>query len=189
MRVRRRGTCEWVLSYPAWDLDDEGGIRFLLDAKFFDQKHGRYEAELLHDSEPCATIELDYRRNCPVSRPRPVAITRVEPCYPAAPEGVTPVFEQLYTFCTTLCGVLEKSSQVLPICDPAALCDIVLCRPVQLALDDGVHHEIVEFSACSMGQVVVTRGVAGTVPQRFPAGARVMFVWTADNVTAAVEGC
>lgn len=189
MRVRRRGECEWTLEYPAWDLDDAGGVRFLLDDLFFKQKLGRYEAELTYDGEHCATIEIDYRKKCPVSAKRPAPIKRVEPCYPSAPQGVTPVFEPLYTFCTSLCSIMERDAQVLPICDPSLLCSLVLCRPVQLAIDDGVHHELVEFSACQSGAVVVTRGVGGTTPQRFPAGSRVMFVWSPDNVTAAVEGC
>lgn len=189
MKIRRRGECDWTLEYPAWDIDDAGGIRFIFDQKFFDQKLGRYEAELSYDGEPCATVELDYRRDCIVKGVKPVALKRVEPCYPSAPQGVNPVFDQLYTFCTTLCAIMEKDAQVLPICAPDVLCDLVLCRPVQLAVDDGVHHELVEFAACSSGQVVVTRGVGGTVPQRFPAGSRVMFVWSPDNVLAAVEGC
>jgi len=189
MRVRRRGECEWTLEYPAWDLDEAGGVRFLLDALFFDQKQGRYEAELTYDGAHCMTVELDYHRNCALKSGKPKTIRRVEPCYPSAPVGVNPVFEPLYTFCTTLCSILERDAQALPLCDTGPLCSMVLCRPVQLAIDDGVHHELVEFAACASGSVVVTRGVGGTTPQRFPSGSRVMFVWSPDNVVAAVEGC
>jgi hypothetical protein len=66
---------------------------------------------------------------------------------------------------------------------------MVLCRPVELKLCDGVRVEAVRFTGCTAGVPQFLRGVDGTGPFRFPKGAVLTFDWTENNIAAACEGC
>lgn len=190
MWVRRRGTTEWLVRYPAWDIDANGGILFMLDDLFFKLPLGRYEGELRYNGCVCETIEIDYRRAC---APR---VTKVEPIsgsclvFPTSPMcEVHPVFEAIQGFSAELCGVLERGVRSLPLCgsDKDKLCAMNFCMPVQLVVCDGARSEIVEFKGCENGVLVVDRGMGGTQQARFAPGSKVTFEWTEANIKAATD--
>lgn len=187
LRIRRRGSDEWLLTYPAWDRTDDGKhVFFLLDSAL--GEWGRFEARVEYGGRKLGTFEIDYRAAAPVSarmgealEARPVTIITDKPT------GATDMYDPVQTFSATLTEPLARADVVLPLSETAraALCNAVIAQPVQLVITDGVQHEIVEFTACQMNQVVVTRARAGTLPRKFPAGATVQFSWTVQNVANA----
>lgn len=191
--IRRRGQDPWLVKYPAWDVDEAGNTMFLFDDLFLAQPPGRYEAQLRLaitecESKVCDVFEIALPKDCGTSTVRPRAVASEPMCFPDAPCGVYPVYEEIQTFCGALCGVLERGVRTLPLCDAdiAALCGVTLCAPVQLVISDGVRTEIVEFTACDGETVTVERAMAGTSQYRFPPGSTVKFEWTQDNVARAL---
>lgn len=192
MLVRRRGQDDYVLKYPAFDTDDQGRIRFILDNKLFALPEGRYEAAFVQGCTACAIFEIILDNSCDLDVRSVEAVKgqTVKIINGEIPE-VTDIFDAINTLELQTCAVLETSSDQLPIsqADKDTLCAIVLCCPVQLIVTDGVKSETIEFSGCNSGQVTIRRGVNGTTPSRFPSGSDVCFTWTPDNVRAAEEGC
>jgi hypothetical protein len=190
--VRPRGTLVWRLAYPAFDRDDDGNICFRWDHHLFALGAKRLEVEFRECGEPCGVVELRIRQDCLIDRNAATNVERRDFCPPlVAPGEITNVFDAVVQFTGFLGAVLESGATVLKLCPPdrQRLCSVNLCRPVELAIDDGVNGEIVRFVGCTNGLPIIERGVDGTVPRRFPAGARVRFVWTSGNVLAAQEGC
>lgn len=187
--VRRRGTASACLKYPAFDIGADGSLVFRFDPKILDLSPGRYKVEVRRGCDSCAVLELVVPRCVTGSRIETIATHTVTPVTTGPTEVI--VFADIVTLSIDLCRALEKNQTVLPLtaADAAALCAIVLCCPVQLVLDDGVNREVVEFSGCVDGAVVVERGVAGTKPTRFPAGTTLRFEWTASNIQHECEGC
>lgn len=190
--VRPRGTTTWVLAYPAFDLLDNGHLCFRWDDNLFNLGSDRLEVEFRHDGEPVGSIELriitqrtlnlecgSHSESDPYSGPDPLD-----------PE-VHRIFDEVYLFESRLNRILERGDSQLHMCDEHAgkLCEVSLCRPVELVIDDGVNHEIVLFKGCNYGAIVVNRGRANTTPKRFPVGAKVKFAWTPYNIQAAKLGC
>lgn len=189
--IRRRGTCEWALRYPAWVVEN-GGVTWLFDGLFAKLPLGRYEAEVRYKKEPISAVELEL-----VSAPvvsgvgaTPVPLHNATPMT-TKPAGVTDMFLPFYGMEAPLTRILEKSDTTLPLsaADAARLCSAVLCQPVQLVLDDGVNRETVEFSGCVDGAPVVVRGATDCSQYRFPVGTTLRFEWTPMNVTNACQGC
>jgi len=199
--VRRLGQCEWFVRYKAWGLTDDGRIEFRIDDHLMAQPHGRYEVEfryaLPHCSfRVCGRIELFVPPYCDRIRARfePRPIKRHSTRYPDTPPSVLTephMFSTVQTLSLNLCGVFEIGATMLPVspADASTLCSLVLCKPVELVLDDGVNTEVVTFSGCSSGQPVVARGSAGTTQRKFPKGTSLSFKWTSLNTTTAIAGC
>jgi len=192
IKIRRRGTPEYCLQYPHFDTDDDGRFRFILDAKLFALGSGRYEATVFQGDRPCSTFEIKLSDKCTIST-EGISTTEGKALFIKNGEipNVTNIFDSINEFNATTCAVMEADATALPLstADAAALCALVLCRPVELVIGDGIKTETVLFTACVGGVPAVTRGVAGTSPARFPSGSTVAFSWTATNVTAACEGC
>jgi hypothetical protein len=188
--IRRRGQQRWLLKYPATYVDGDGLTVFRFDAKVAELPSGRYEMEVRRGCDVCTLVEIVVPPGC-ATLGALLSLPYTSYNYPARPEGVTAMFDLIASLTTSLCAPLAKTDTALPLsdADKAILCGLVLCRPVQLVLDDGVQQEIVEFSGCSAGNVVVRRGVGGTVPLAFPNGTGLNFAWTPQNVTNAVAGC
>lgn len=186
--VRRRGTRDWVVKYPAWELDDAGNVVFRIDDQF-PMDHGRYEGEVRVGDEVLGSVEI-YVARSHAATGRGRALRMVPDWRPPKPDGVTDMYEPIYDFRAYLCDVLEKDGALLPLGadDADRLCGVTLCRPAQLVLYDGYHKEVIEFS-CTANGIEITRGLAGTDPQRFPRGTEVRFEWTEANVTNAMNGC
>lgn len=187
--IRRRGQCNWLLKYPAWDLSCDRWVEFRWDDKLFALPPGRYEAELRNNGFPCAMVELIIGPDCAVSARRHRPIHDNTSAYPLdKPAGANAVYDTIAGFKATLCAVLERGATTLPLCGPdlAALCSASLCKPVQLVISDGVNTEVITFSGCEMGNPVLTRG---GVQYKFPIGADVYFAWTAANVAGAMTPC
>lgn len=191
--VRRRGTSEWIVKYPAWDHDEFGDVVFLFDQYLTNQPPGRYEGELRTGKACCATIEFTKPKPCGKPPTRVLPLAASTQCYSnSAPEGDMGTFDCISTFCGSLCGVLERGVKSLPLCDDdlMKLCGITpLCCPAQLVITDGARSEVVLFSGCSNGQVLVDRAVDGGPQYRFPPGSTIKFEWTGANAQQAVAGC
>lgn len=193
MYVRRVGKTDWLVKYPAWEIDDEARICFFLD-DLLAAEPGRYEAEIRLVEGATETVigvlELAVPRGLRLIHTADVATKTASWYAPPKPDGVTDMFQQIETFSAALCRILEKDDTLLPISsdDAARLCAISTCRPAQLVLTDGIHREVVEWR-CDNGEIVLTRAVAGSTPQRFPQGALIRFEWTEDNVLNAMQGC
>ena len=187
--IRRRGTQQWLIRYPAWELKDDGRVCFMFDSQF-PTKDGRYEAEIRYNDVVLGIIELHVPRRALVADKDVQPMRQRHFQAPPKPQGVTDMYEPIESFQAHLCAILEPENTVLPISDDlkAQLCSLTLCRPAQLVINDGVHREIVEWR-CDAGEVILERGKGGTVPQRFPAGAVIRFEWTEANVTNAMQGC
>lgn len=189
-RVRRRGRAKWLLSYPAWDTDDNGYVQFRFDKHFRDLKPGRYEFQIreVGACKPCGSAEITIKERCPLDLTKRTLVKKATPTFPSRPPGATPMFDAVQTFAASLCQPMERGDTVLRLnsADMAALCGVQLCKPVQLVLTDGINHEIVTFTGCTSGVPTVTRGS----PQyKFPRNATVKFEWTAANATNALAGC
>ena len=187
--LRRRGQDVWVLRYPALFQDVSGAFVFRFDAKIYDLRAGRYEAQVRVGDDPCGCLEVEVPPGCGgIASMREVAYHNAQD--PQGPEGLG-MFDDLLTFSAQLCRPLDPGATTLPLtpAQTSVLCAASLCRPVQLVLDDGVQRETVEFSGCTAGVPTVRRAVAGTLPLTFPKGTTLKFVWTEANVLAASEGC
>lgn len=180
------------LKMVAFDTDMEGRTRFNLDADFAKLKPGRYAAQVVQGCVTCFIFEIEIEKGCSVGVGSMSADAGVElVIHNGSLPNMTAIFDSLNTFTAKTCAVLEPGATVLPLkaSDLAALCAVTLCRPVQLVIGDGVRTETVSFAGCTGNLATVTRGVAGSVPARFPVGTTVAFSWTNANVTAASEGC
>jgi hypothetical protein len=192
LQLRRRGRPDapWLLRYPALYRDADGTFVFRFDGLIYELDPGRYEAQLLNGDTPCGCLEIEVPRAC-------LGVTRVTPVLlhgladPEAPSEIDDMFECLYSFTAETCRVFTPAETTIPLlpADIAKLCACVLCRPVELVIDDGVQRETVKFSGCVSGAPVVSRGASLTTPRTFPKGSTVKFVWTPANVSAACEGC
>lgn len=196
LQLKRKGADAWQIEYPAFDVED-GWIDFRLDRLFLESCPGRYDARLLMDKCECGTFSVELTTpRCSVDAGQLVTERRKEPRFSIEyPPGVTDMFDTIVTFSGFLVRPLERSDQLLPLCEDgrSQLCALDLCKPVQLLISDGVHEELVEFEKCEehggVKQPVVKRGMGDTQPYRFPRGALVKFVWSTDNVLRAREGC
>jgi hypothetical protein len=192
MMVGRRGQDDFCLMYPAFDVDDAGRTRFVLDDKLFALPDGRYEAHFVQGCATCAVVELVIDKDCAIDVS---SIEAVEGIRPKISNGEIPdvsdIFDQINELELELCSVLEPTADTLPlsVSDKEMLCALTLCCPVQLLVTDGVKSEYVAFEGCEAGEVKVARGANDTTPSRFPAGSELCFTWTPDNVRAAAEGC
>lgn len=197
--VRRLGQCEWFVRYPAWGTTDDGRVEFRIDDTLLEQPSGRYEVEFRYVAEGgcssfiCGRIQIVVPPWCgKINKVQPVKARRVH--YPEdKPAQVTEphMYSEVQSFTATLCAVIDVGVTTLPLspADIAALCAITLCKPVELVLDDGVNTELVSFSGCVSGAVVVQRGVSGTTQKKFPKGTSVYFRWTNNNVANVLAGC
>jgi hypothetical protein len=189
--IRRRGQDNWLLRYPAFEMNDDGAFRFIFDSKYYTLPTGRYEAQVRVGCKICGSVEIDLTDKCRLSK---TAGSMLEPFQPLIhsmePPGVTDIFTDVSQFKAVTCAIVEPSDTTLPLkpADALKLCQAVLCRPVQLVLYDSTKQEVVEFAGCVDGVPVVTRGVDGAC-RRFPSGAVIQFSWTEGNVVAACEGC
>lgn len=195
LRLRRRGQRDddgWLLEYPAFDTDMQGRARFILDSQIHALAAGRYEAQVRRGCYVCGSMELDIDKTCAVDLDTAVAVEgeTVKVVNGEIP-NVTDIFQTVNTLSLQLCAILEATDARLPLAqtDKDQMCALVLCRGVELMLTDGVKSEIVLFQGCQDGEVVVTRGQAGTSAARFPVGTDLCFTWTTSNVAAAAEGC
>ena len=192
MMIRRKGQEEFILRYDSFDHDDHGRMRFVLDDNLFNLPAGRYEASLHQGCTHCSTFEIVLDEGCDVNVQSVQAVMGESyTIRNGEMDSVSDIFDCVNVFEAELCAVLEADATTIPLsnADRDNLCDCVLCRSVELVLDDGVKSEIVLFSGCSEGLVRVTRGVAGTSPRKFPVGTKLAFTWTPANVSAACEGC
>lgn len=195
LRIRRRsqrGDAPWLLEYAQFDKDNEGRLRFIIDDKLFALSDGRYECVVMQGCDTCQHFQLVLDKRCTIAVGSLDAVDgeTVKIVNGEIP-NVTDIFQTINTLELNLCAVLEPDVNVLPLSqsDKDAMCALVLCRAVELMISDGVKSEVVSFSGCTDGNVVVARGQAGTSPARFPAGSELCFTWTTNNVVAAAEGC
>lgn len=194
IRIRRRGCDDdcWLLSYPQFDTDERGRLRFILDSQLTALGEGRYEAEVMQGCDPCGSFEIILPPACGLDLHTAAAVPgeTVKVINGSIPD-VTDIFNAVNTLNASLCAVLEPTDTRIPLSqsDKDALCALTLCRGVELLLTDGVKSEFVLFEGCEGGEVTVTRGVAGSSPGRFPVGTELCFTWTSANVAAAAEGC
>lgn len=185
--IRRRGQKYWLLLYPAWDVSPSGRICFRVDDQF-PKEHGRYDAQVRdYNNDVVGEFEIV------IPRTRLVSVTRERgrrrrPM--SKPQGVSNMYEPIEGWTTQLCGILEKTDTVLPLdsTDISFLCGLVLCKPAQLVIDDGINSEVIEWR-CVGNAIEIERAVDGNGPFRFPRGAEVRFDWTEANVVRAMEGC
>jgi hypothetical protein len=188
----RRGTHHAVLKYPAFDITPSGAS-FRFDSKLNTLKRGRYLFTVKHkDCQVCAEIEIDITKSCVVKDIMPTLVKALAPLPKIdAPQGATPMYDAISTLNIELCSPLIEGQATLPISitDAAALCAIVLCKPVELVISDGVNREIVEFSGCAGGIPALSRAKAGTAQAKFPKGSSVSFYWTQANTVRAMGGC
>lgn len=187
--IRRRGQTAWLLTYPAMTVDAAGALIFRFDDLLLELAPGRYEAQIRVGCDPCGCLEVEIPPGCAGVKTHKPLLYHTE-TDPEGPED-SAMFEPLVSLSVELCRPAGPGDAVLPLlpADVARLCAAVLCRPVQLVLDDGVQRETVEFSGCVAGVPVMRRGVAGTIARSFPKGTTLKFVWTEANVVAASEGC
>lgn len=188
VRFRRRGQCIWLLEYPAWDISD-CGIEFRWDLQLHRLKPGRYEAQFYYGDRPCGLVEMQIGGECPLSVDTFTTLRARDTRYPtASPPGAYPVFDEIVGYTAKLCSVLNRGDTLIPLCQPDIdrLCAISLCKPVQLQITDGYNSELVTFTGCTNGAVIVTRG---SPQHKFPTGSTVQFVWSADNARAACSPC
>lgn len=187
-KVRRRGQCAWLLSYPAWDCSD-CGIEFRWDSLLYNLPKGRYELAFFYDGCECGSVEITISAKCPVNTGKSTPLKARTISYPtAAPPGAHPVFDQIASFTASLCGVFEKADTLLPLCpdDVARLCAITPCKPVRLTITDGYNTEVITYTGCTAGAPLVTRGEPR---YRFPKGSKVEFRWVQENVQAVMSSC
>jgi len=190
IRIRRRGTEQFTLEYPAWDRNEDQDIVFLLDDLFLNEPEGRYDVAVFVDEELCGWLEIE-KPKCKIALGKPKPIVRETLCFPVYEGNGCSLFEDVQAFKATLCGVLEKGVRSIPLCeeDKDTLCGLSLCSPVELVLSDGCNTEIVSFGKCEEGEPIFERGVAGTKQARFPVVSTLRFEWTEKNVGyAMVDG-
>ena len=187
-KIRRRGQCQWLIEYPAWDCS-ECGVEFRWDSLLYSLPKGRYELQFEYDCQPCGLVELRIGRPCPVNTGSYTAIKSRVSYYPSdAPPGAHPVFNDIVGFSATLCSVFDKPDTMLPLCpdDLSRLCAVTLCKAVELEVTDGTNSELVTFTGCTTGSAIVTRS---SPRYKFPKGSTVRFVWSAGNAQAACSPC
>lgn len=187
-RIRRRGQCDWLLEYPAWDCSD-CGVEFRWDSQLLSLPKGRYELHFFEGGECCGLVELSIGRKCAVNAKSFTALKQQRTNYAlTAPTGVHPVFDDIAGFTANLCSVFDKGDTLLPLCQPDIdrLCAISLCKPAEIEVNDGYNSELVTFTGCTAGAVLVTRG---SPRYKFPKGSVVRFVWSTANVQAACSPC
>lgn len=199
--VRRKGEEAWFAKYVNLSFDGTS-VEFMLDGLLFSRKAGIYEARLYQNNFDgtcceCFTFFIKHSKTCAV-KPK-VVLPEVE-CnvviHKELPEGLDEMaakelFGELVDFEATLCGAMSKTDTVLPLVsgDIAKLCDVILCRSVELSIDDGCRQEIITFRGCQAGVPVIDRCANEEPPMSFPAGSKLTFSWTANNVQAVCEGC
>jgi hypothetical protein len=192
MFIRRRGSEQWCLEYPAFEETDDGKFRFIFDYLYFRLKNGRYEARIRAGNSCCGSIELDLTTGCKIDQ---ASVTAVEPNDPhiilEGPEGMSNIYDGVINFKAYLCRVMEPGDTTLPLRpeDAAKLCNASLCKPVQLVVFDPVKSETVEITGCVDGVPMVERCKAGTMARKFPVGSCVQFSWTSENVVNVMAGC
>lgn len=188
--VRRLGQTPWLVKYPAWDFDDRKRVMFRFDPHLWKQPPGRYEFQLRRDDcVPLCRAELVLKRECPLDLSNG-ALIKAAPArhFPLKPSGVLPVFDAISTFTAELCRVWERGSSVLPLspADATTLCAVVICKPVELVVSDGVNSEVVLYTGCVAGVPQIAR----SGPQfKFPKGSSIAFQWTPANVAASLTPC
>lgn len=190
IRMRRRGTDDYFAEYAGWDRNAEGAIVFLLDDLLWEQRYGRYEAELSYAGVSVGVLELNYRPTAPIT---PGALRTLAPKLSAIPttkpQGVGNVFDSIQAMQFLLTAPLEKGARLVPLrsTDKTALCAVTLAAAAEFEITDGFQSELVKFTACTAGEVLVDRAQSGTAQRRFPAGSLLRFVWSTKNVAAASE--
>ena len=186
MKIRRRGTDDYVLTYPAWQFDEDRSVQFLFDSDFFDLDFGRYDGVLVYDGLEVGRIEIKYVPAPSVRAAKPAPLKRRVATYPSAPESVGTMYAEVQSFSAPITAVLEIGSVNISL-EPSDVddLDVVLAEPVQLQLSDGVRSELVSFAGLTGGAVIVERAVGGTTQQRFPVGSTLSFVWTEANIANA----
>lgn len=187
-RFRRRGQCDWLLEYPAWDCS-ECGIEFRWDSQLTELPKGRYELQFFNGEDCCGVVEVTFSRKCPINAVKATAIKQRKINMPTeTPFGAHPVFDSIASFTANLCNTFDRPDTALPLCpaDLTQLCSISVCKPVELMLFDGYNSELVTFTGCTSGAALVTRG---SPRHKFPKGSNVRFVWSENNVKAACSPC
>ncbi len=185
-RVRRMGSDDFTLGFPAWDFTDDGSILFLLDSLFWDQAYGRYEFQLTYDDHVVGSVDVDYKPYAPLRAGMPRPLQRKSLVFAAKPSGATDVFNNLEAFSAPIQAILERTDNTVALTeDDTALLAGTLPFAVELVLTDDVRTEIVKFYGLVDGAVIIERASAGTKPLRFPVGATLAFRWTSYNVSKA----
>lgn len=188
----RRGSHHAELKYPAFTITPAGAT-FRFDSKLNKLKRGRYLFTVKHkECDTCAEIEINLTNNCIVKDEMPTLIKSLAPLPKIdAPQGATPMYNAIASLNFELCSPLLEGQTTLPLtaANAASLCAIVLCKPVELVISDGVSREIVKFSGCTAGAPMIERGQAGTTQAKFPKGSSITFYWTQANTVHAMEGC
>lgn len=198
--VRRRGRPEYLLRYDTFETDTRGHL-FFFDHLLFTQPPGRYAIEVWHGDTRnpmtcdigrlCARFEVDLG-GCELD---PCAVEIVEPDNIIIRKGeiavATPIFDVIRNFEVKTCGDTAAGDPNIPLsaADRAALCNMVLCRPVELRIHDGVRSELVRFMGCTSATPRFERNADGEGTRKFPKGATLTFNWTEANILAATEGC
>ena len=197
MWLRRYGDLHHTANYPVFDTLPDGSMDFRLDKALLGAASGLYEVIMAPDQASALEVGARVSANLMLKDDTPqwgrtqrvdLDCSETGACVAPPPEGISDMFDHLTSFCGVITAELSDTDTTIPMSSAhqAVLCNTPICRPVQLELWDGVNNEIVTFSACSAGTVVVQRG---TPRFKFPKGSHLRFRWTQDNVTNASAGC
>lgn len=176
-----------LLVYPVFRIDANGNACVRWDSQLHELPAGRYAAHFYVDGILCGVFELDKRHCCPIDLGKPTSAEAE--CVPEmhdTPEGVTDMFEPIYSWSSNTTCQIEPGDTLLKVKDTGSLCTTTFCKAPELIIRDGVTTETVKFVGCTPeGYLMVERGGANTIQ----GGAVIRFEWTANNVQSACEGC
>lgn len=176
-----------LLTYPAFRVDEHGRIAVRWDQKLHALPRGRYEARVLIDGLVCGLFEIDKNYLGAVELAAMASKELVQPPPRGdKPEGLTDMFDEIYTWASVTTCQLNPGDTVVKVKDAAQLATATLCKQPQLVVTDGVTREVITFiGTAAENQLSVER--SGATP--IQAGAIVRFEWTPENVALAAEGC
>jgi hypothetical protein len=192
-RVVRRGQSQALAEVPLFDIENSRAL-FRFDSAVKSLPKGRYLFHVMDGANGaiCQSLELEVTTQC-CMKAQVEPIKKTSAVLPPTPElvGLSPMYDQILNLDMRFTRPLERSDTALPLTpqDAAALCALVLCKPVELIITDCVNTEIIKFSGCTGSSATILRGQAGTQPTKFPTGSAIRFAWTATNTTNAVAGC
>ena len=176
-----------LLRYPAFRVDEHGRIAVRWDQRLHALPRGRYVAQVIIDGLVYGMFEVDKTYAAVLDVAAMASTDMVQPPPRGdKPEGLTDMFDEIYTWSSVTTCQLNAGDTVVRVKDAAQLHNAVLCKAPQLVITDGVTREVLQLiSATSAQELAVER--SGATP--IQAGSIIRFEWTPGNIALAVEGC